>query len=443
MDMDSMFSGCSSLALIKVGEKYKISAATMFPDATAEGGKWWSMKGGAWYTKDEIVADRSGVADTYRNWPADDIASATVSVADQTYTGAALTPAATVKLGDVTLEPGTDYELSYESNTNAGDAKVTATGKGNYKDSASATFKIKPASIASATVSVTKQTYTGKALRPSVKVALGGRALVAGRDYTITYKNNKNVGTAKIIVKGKGNYGGTTKGRFKISPARVTSVSVVGRAAYTGRAVRPGVTVRVGEAKVPASGYSVSYRNNVKAGTATVVVRGKGNYKGSARATFSIVTPTARYTAHLQRIGWEGAWGADGDASGTTGQSKRLEAFRLELGRGFPVPGGVRYKSKVQGVGWEAWREDGQLSGTIGRSRRIEGVRVELTGKMRGAYDVYYRVHVQRLGWLGWARDGGMAGTSDLGYRVEAVQVVLVPKGADAPAATYKGVTQC
>ncbi|MBR3316546.1 MAG: hypothetical protein IKG21_01830, partial [Atopobiaceae bacterium] len=54
-------------------------------------------------------------------------------------------------------------------------------------------------------------------------------------------------------------------------------------------------------------------------------------------------------------------------------------------------------------------------------------------------YDVYYRVHAQRLGWMGWAKNGAKAGSEGQSRRAEAVQVVLVPKGAKAPAATYRG----
>ena len=75
--------------------------------------------------------------------------------------------------------------------------------------------------IASATVSsIPAQTYTGRAITPQPVVTLGTKKLVAGTDYTITYANNVNVGTATITIKGMGNYTGTKTARFTIVKAQ-------------------------------------------------------------------------------------------------------------------------------------------------------------------------------------------------------------------------------
>ena len=212
--------------------------------------------------------------------------------------------------------------------------------------------------------------------------------------------------------------------------------------AYTGKAIKPALSVKAGGVSVPASGYTVKWSKNTKAGTATVKVTGKGNYAGSAKTTFRIVAPTVQYMGHIQTTGDEKSWEKNGRMSGTTGKCKRLEALRIKLSGGCPVSGGIRYKAKVQGTGWDDWKQDGDLTGTRRQWKRLEVVRIELTGNMRRAYDVYYRVHVQHLGWLSWAKNGADAGTSGFKYRLEAIQVVLVPKGSKAPSATYKGVTQ-
>lgn len=71
------------------------------------------------------------------------ISNATISaIADQTYTGSAITPAVTVKDGSSTLVKDTDYTVSYSNNVNAGTATVTITGKGNYTGTKTANFKI-------------------------------------------------------------------------------------------------------------------------------------------------------------------------------------------------------------------------------------------------------------------------------------------------------------
>ena len=66
------------------------------------------------------------------------------AIADQTYTGSAIEPAVTVKDGETTLALGTDYEVAYSNNVNAGTATATITGKGNYSDSREAMFTITP-----------------------------------------------------------------------------------------------------------------------------------------------------------------------------------------------------------------------------------------------------------------------------------------------------------
>ncbi len=83
-------------------------------------------------------------------------------------------------------------------------------------------------SLTGAKVTVKARTWTGKAQRPAVTVKLGGRVLRSGADYTVSYKSNKNVGTAKVTVTGKGSYMGTKIATFKINP-KGTSVKKLAR----------------------------------------------------------------------------------------------------------------------------------------------------------------------------------------------------------------------
>ena len=70
--------------------------------------------------------------------------------------------------------------------------------------------------------SISSKAYTGKAIKPSVTVKDGTKTLVKGTDYTISYKNNKNIGTATVTITGKGSYTGTKSLTFKIIPAKAT-----------------------------------------------------------------------------------------------------------------------------------------------------------------------------------------------------------------------------
>lgn len=152
------------------------------------------------------------------------IGNATVSgIVNQTYTGKALTPKPTVKVGATTLREGTDYTLSYQNNVNAGTASVIITGRGNYTGSTTKTFTIAKRSISGATVSVATQTYTGRALTPKPTVKVGSTVLKEGTDYSLSYKNNVNVGTATVTITGKGNYTGTKPATFKIEKKPSTS----------------------------------------------------------------------------------------------------------------------------------------------------------------------------------------------------------------------------
>ena len=221
------------------------------------------------------------------------ISGATITVSGQTYTGAALTPAVTVKLGGETLKKDVDYTVAYGNNINVGTATVTVTGINDYEGTATKNFDISAASINGATVTAADQTFTGSALKPAVTVTLNGKTL-ASSDYTVSFGNNTNVGTATITVTGKGNYTGTARGTFKISAASLNDAVVVADdQVYTGSALKPEVTVVLGARVLTAdTDYAVSYSSNTDVGTATVVVTGKGNYTGTASGTFKINEPS-------------------------------------------------------------------------------------------------------------------------------------------------------
>ncbi|MBM6832249.1 hypothetical protein H5982_09165, partial [Faecalicoccus acidiformans] len=81
-------------------------------------------------------------------------------------------------------------------------------------------------------------------------------------------------------------------------------------------------------------------------------------------------------------------------------------------------------------------KQNGQESGTTGQSKRLEAIQIKLTGDVANYYDVYYRTHVQQLGWLGWAKNGESSGSSGYSYRMEGIEIVLVKKGGSAPGST-------
>ena len=78
-------------------------------------------------------------------------------------------------------------------------------------------------------------------------------------------------------------------------------------------------------------------------------------------------------------------------------------------------------------------RNNGEISGTSGRSLRLEAIEIKLTGEIANYYDIYYRVHVQDFGWLGWAKNGEPSGSAGYSYRLEGIQIKLVEKGEAPP----------
>lgn len=68
---------------------------------------------------------------------------------------------------------------------------------------------------------LSNQTYTGKAIKPSITIKDGSKKLVSGTDYTVTYKNNTKPGKATATITGKGDYTGTKTVTFNIAPKKV------------------------------------------------------------------------------------------------------------------------------------------------------------------------------------------------------------------------------
>lgn len=158
-------------------------------------------------------------------------------------------------------------------------------------------------------------------------------------------------------------------------------------------------------------------------------------------------TYSVRYETHVQRYGWMSTV-ADGTMAGTINESKRVEAVHIWIDKntkdeqGQPIAiklsNAIGYSAYVQGCGWMSDVSDGTMSGTSNESKRMEAIRIYLKGDMANLYDIYYRVHVQSYGWLHWAKNGEPAGTSGYSKRMEAMEIQLIPKGGMAPGETSR-----
>lgn len=212
-----------------------------------------------------------------------------------TYTGNELTQTVTVTVNGKTLTVGTDYTVSDLTGTEPGSYPVTVAGTGNYTGTVTKSFEIAKADISSAeiTYDAGPYGYTGKEWKPEVAVSFNDAALTADTDYTVSYENNINAGTAKIIITGIGDhFTGSTEKTFTINSAEISGCTFapIADVTYNTKAHTPEVTVAISGRTLEADkDYTVSYSEDcINAGTVTVTVTGKGNFTGTASKTFTI-----------------------------------------------------------------------------------------------------------------------------------------------------------
>ena len=307
----------------------------------------------------------------------------TADIAAVTYTGQALTPAATVKDGETTLVLDTDYSVSYESNENAGTGKATIVGIGKYSGQVVKEFTINKADITpTAPTAMTQLTFNGQAQTlvaagsitgpgnmeacemqysldgqtyakdlptatnagsyivyykvvgdanhngvdaqfisvaiykaaltnvllqtatltynqqeqsPVITGVKAGTLDVPAEAYTISGNKATNVGNYLIEIVPKDdaqNYDGTAKAQWSIVAANANLFSIElsnSSLVYNGTELKPTATVKDGETTlVEGTDYTLTYTNNVNVGTATVTATGIGNYSGTKTAEFAI-----------------------------------------------------------------------------------------------------------------------------------------------------------
>ena len=176
-----------------------------------------------------------------------------------------------------------------------GTGYVTVTASANGYNSVSKDVKIvvskKSLNNGLLTLSETSYVYDGTYKKPAATVTFGGKVLQEGKDYTISYRNNLNVGVTTVIATGMGDYTGYTSKNFTITKRAMAggTVSVASSVSFTGSNITPSVTVKVaGRTLTSGTDYTVSYSNNKKVGKATVKITGKGKYGGVITKTFKI-----------------------------------------------------------------------------------------------------------------------------------------------------------
>ena len=236
------------------------------------------------------------------------------------YNKKAQKPSAVLFHGGKKLKSGTDYTASWTNEkgeqgkgfTAAGDYEITLTGKGNYKGTRTLFFHVTESTLIGKVKlnKISAEQYTGDAVHPEIVLTDKKYTLVEGEDYIVEWPSDcTSVGNVTLLIKGTGKYAGTRSATFAIKGTALKSAAVTGIASsygYEGEAVEPAgpeddntapgvalLTATDSRTKgkislIKGIDYTVSYRNNDKAGTATVVFTGTGRYTGSVSKTFRI-----------------------------------------------------------------------------------------------------------------------------------------------------------
>ena len=218
----------------------------------------------------------------------------TVSPISYAYDGKAKKPAVTVKEGDTVLKAGTDYTVSYDNNTNAGTAKVTVTGKGNYEGTVTKTFIITVRKGTSHVIGAYKYQVTGKSTvsvtgisdKKTVKVKIPKTVTIGGK-------------TFKVASIGKNVF----KKNMKITSVEIgDNVKTIGASAFEGCAKLAKVTLGKGVTEI---GSSI-FKNCKKLGTITIKSAslkkvGKNALKG-IKATAKIKVPKKKLSVYKKLL---------------------------------------------------------------------------------------------------------------------------------------------
>lgn len=190
-----------------------------------------------------------------------------------------------------------NYTLIYPEGdySKAGEHKITVVGRGNYCGTKSFHLILTDKKLlAKASVKYAKSMPYRDGMsveQENVTVKLGGKALVQDVDYTVAYENNTQIGTAYMILKGKGDYSGEKRVAYaitgqKLSKAKITGIS---NQEYSGEPVYQQYSIVCdGDSLVLHRDYEVTYQKNTAVGTATMLFRGIGGYTGTVKKTFRI-----------------------------------------------------------------------------------------------------------------------------------------------------------
>ena len=361
-----------------------------------------------------------------------DLAKCNVNaIPEQLYTGNAVTPSLTVTCGKNVLKQGTDYTVVYTNNVNVGTATATlrAASNPNYTGSKSVNFIISTNPSTTTATSgnndtsnggfyvtgySSRYTYTGNPIRPTLVVQSGNTVLREGTDYTVTYSNNVNVGTANMTVTGIGKYAGTQNLTFEIVKKDIQSTvaSGVSDKVYTGDVYTPSLTVTDGN-KTLTNGvdYTVTYSNNTDPGVANITIQGMNSYTGTKVVSFKIsgVAVSGLKASSVKSNSASLSWDAQEYADGYQICNKKSKVVKTVTKNRASMTGlssGKTYKYKVRSYvnNADGTKSFGGFSPVVSLTTKLATPSVKIVSSKKGqakiswskvsgatGYEIYYK----------------------------------------------------
>ncbi|MGN0594136.1 MAG: leucine-rich repeat protein, partial [Hominimerdicola sp.] len=293
------FRGCSALSTVNLPSTVTSIGNSAFNNCSSMSDVYYTATQEEWDNID-ISDYNTALTDATIHFVTSDISNCTITIPKNSYeyTGSQIKPKVTITDGENTLVNGTDYVIRYADNIEVGTASIIIAGRGNYSGKVTYTFEITESTtdISNCTITIPKNSYeyTGSPIKPKVTITNGENTLVNGTDYVIRYANNIEVGTASIIIAGRGNYSGKVTYTFEITEtttdiSNCTITIPKNSYEYTGSQIKPKVTITDGEnTLVNGTDYVIRYADNIEVGTASIIIAGRGNYSGKVTKTFEI-----------------------------------------------------------------------------------------------------------------------------------------------------------
>ena len=226
-----------------------------------------------------------------------------MDIPDCLYTDHSLTPDVTIIDCNKTLTKNKDYTVAYFGNLFVGTAIVKIHGIGDYYGEVTTTFKITPRTVILTSASASKA-YDGASLTNNNVIVsgdgfangqgvewkcTGSQTDVGASENEFTYNFKQGTEPGDYIIK-------VRKGTLTVTPKALNAsmISGVYNASYTGKPIEWNIVVKDGDKTLAEiTDYTVSYKDNTNAGTASVTITGIGNYGGTVTEKF-IISPAAQ-----------------------------------------------------------------------------------------------------------------------------------------------------